>query len=299
MGCEFPVKGYRSAEIGPNGKALITFNPLKANNSQHWLQIPCNTCMGCRLERARQWAVRMRHESKLYDNNCFITLTYDNANVPQDFSLNLHHWQLFMKRLRKSLPQRIRFFACGEYGDENLRPHYHAILFNHDFHDKKLHSYNKQKQPIYTSQNLLDVWQLGHVTTQDVTFKSCSYVARYVTKKQNGATAPDHYSRVSPVDGRVYNVKPEFAVMSRRPGIGARYVEQFKNDYYPSGYLIVDGRKHAPPQYYINQLSEEEKEHFKRQRKHRSIFDPENSMERKQARSAVLAARVQQLKRTL
>lgn len=299
MGCYFPVKAYRTAELGPSGKRLITFNPLKALNSTQWMQMPCNNCMGCRLERARQWAVRMRHESKLYDNNCFITLTYDNENVPQDFSLKLRDWQNFMKRLRKSLPQRIRFFACGEYGDENLRPHYHAIIFNHDFHDKKLFSYNKQQQPIYTSQNLLDVWQLGHVTTQDVTFKSCSYVARYVTKKINGNLADDHYSRVSPVDGQRYNVAPEFAVMSRRPGIGATYVAQFKSDFYPSGYIVVDGRKQAIPNYYINQLSEEEKEELKRQREHRSIFDPENSMERKLARAAVSDARVSTLKRKL
>ena len=299
MGCYFPVKAYRTAELGPSGKRLITFNPMKALNSTQWMQMPCNNCMGCRLERARQWAVRMRHESKLYDNNCFITLTYDNENVPQDFSLKLRDWQNFMKRLRKSLPQRIRFFACGEYGDENLRPHYHAIIFNHDFHDKKLFSYNKQKQPIYTSQNLLDVWQLGHVTTQDVTFKSCSYVARYVTKKINGNLADDHYSRVSPVDGQRYNVAPEFAVMSRRPGIGATYVAQFKSDFYPSGYIVVDGRKQAIPNYYINQLSEEEKEELKRQREHRSIFDPENSMERKLARAAVSHARVSTLKRKL
>ena len=293
------MKAHRTAELGPSGKRLITFNPMKALNSTQWMQMPCNNCMGCRLERARQWAVRMRHESKLYDNNCFITLTYDNENVPQDFSLKLRDWQNFMKRLRKSLPQRIRFFACGEYGDENLRPHYHAIIFNHDFHDKKLFSYNKQKQPIYTSQNLLDVWQLGHVTTQDVTFKSCSYVARYVTKKINGNLADDHYSRVSPVDGQRYNVAPEFAVMSRRPGIGATYVAQFKSDFYPSGYIVVDGRKQAIPNYYINQLSEEEKEELKRQREHRSIFDPENSMERKLARAAVSDARVSTLKRKL
>lgn len=300
MGCLYPIKGYHSAEKGPSGKPLITFNPLRAVKSDTWLQIPCNNCMGCRLERARQWAVRMRHESKLYDENCFITLTYDNENVPEDFSLKLHHWQDFMKRLRWHTPgKRIRFFACGEYGDENLRPHYHAIIFNHDFHDKKLHSYNKQNQPIFTSENLLSIWKLGHVTTQDVTFKSCSYVARYVTKKQTGNLADDHYSRVSPVDGKLYNVKPEFAVMSRRPGIGSRYVEQFKSDFYPSGYLIVDGRKHAPPQYYLNQLTEEEKETLKRARKHRSIFDKENSMERKHARSAVLISKTDQLKRHL
>ena len=87
--------------------------------------------------------------------------------------------------------------------------------------------------------------------------------------------------------------------MSRRPGIGATYVAQFKSDFYPSGYIVVDGRKQAIPNYYINQLSEEEKEELKRQREHRSIFDPENSMERKLARAAVSDARVSTLKRKL
>jgi len=299
MGCEFPVKAYRTEEVSPSGKRLMTFNPLRALNSQNWILLPCNSCMGCRLERSRQWAVRMMHESKQYDQNCFITLTYSNEAVPQDFSVDLRHWQLFMKRLRKSLPQRLRFFACGEYGDENLRPHYHAIIFNHDFNDKQLHSYNQQKDPIYTSTLLSNLWQQGHTTTQDVTFKSAAYVARYCTKKINGALAPDHYSRVSPVDGNTYNVKPEFAVMSRRPGIGTGYVEQFKSDFYPCGYLVVNGVKQSPPHFYISKLSEEEQETLKRQRKHRSIYDKENTMERKMARSAVLAARITNLKRKL
>lgn len=241
----------------------------------------------------------MMHESKLYERNCFITLTYDDQNVPTSFSVELRHWQLFMKRLRKSLPQRLRFFACGEYGDQNLRPHYHAIIFNHDFCDKKLHSKNRQGDPIFVSDQLSNLWQLGHAVTQDVTYKSAAYVSRYVTKKINGSLADDHYSRVSPVDGQVYNVKPEFAVMSRRPGLGTGYVEQFKSDFYPSGYIVVEGRKMSPPHFYVSKLSEEEQLKLKRQRKHRSIFDPENSMERKMSRSAVLRAKVSTLKRNL
>lgn len=237
------------------------------------------------------------HESKLYQDNCFITLTYSDQAVPTDFSVNLRHWQLFMKRLRKSLPQRLRFFACGEYGDENLRPHYHAIIFNHDFHDKKLHSYNHSKDPIYTSEQLLNLWQLGHVTTQDVTFKSAAYVARYVTKKINGAAAPDHYRRFSPVDGNVYNVKPEFAVMSRRPGIGTGYYEQFKSDFYPSGYIVVNGVKQSPPRFYKLKLTEEEQKKLSRQYKRKP--KSERTMERKMARSAVLHARISNLKRKL
>lgn len=255
--------------------------------------------MGCRLERSRQWAVRMMHESKLYEHNCFITLTYDNQSVPHDFSIEKRHWQLFMKRLRKSLPYKIRYFACGEYGDDNYRPHYHAVVFNHDFHDKKLHSYNKQKDPIYVSDELTELWGQGHTTTQDVTFKSAAYVSRYCTKKINGERADDHYRRVSPVDGNTYQVKPEAAWMSRRPGIGSSYVEQYKGDFFPSGYIVVNGVKQAPPHFYISKLSEEEQKALKRGRKHRSIFHRENSMERRQARSAVLAARISTLKRSL
>lgn len=297
MGCDFPVKAYRSEELSPSGKRLLTFNPLKAVNSTAPIELPCNRCMGCRLERSRQWAVRMLHESKLHPANCFLTLTYNDESVPTDFSVDLRHWQLFMKRLRKSLPQRIRFFACGEYGDLNFRPHYHAIIFNHDFNDKKLYSYNHSKQPIYISETLSNLWSFGFCTVQDVTYSSAAYVARYVTKKMSGDYADEHYRRVSPIDGNTYQVKPEFAVMSRRPGLGSGYVEQFKTDFYPSGYIIVNGKKMAPPRYYKSKLTEEEQHELRLKYKPRPRS--ERTMERRLARAAVRDARISNLKRKL
>lgn len=297
MGCDFPLKAYRSEELSPTGKRLLTFNPLKAVNSTAPIELPCNRCMGCRLERSRQWAVRMLHESKLHPANCFLTLTYDDQSVPTNFSVDLRHWQLFMKRLRKSLPQRIRFFACGEYGDKNFRPHYHAIIFNHDFNDKKLHSYNHNQQPIYTSEALSNLWTFGFSTVQDVTFASAAYVARYVTKKMDGDYGDNHYRRVSPIDGNVYQVRPEFAVMSRRPGLGAGYVKQFKNDFYPSGYIIVNGKKMAPPRFYKSKLTEEEQHTLRL--KYKPQPRSERTMERRLARAAVRDARISNLKRKL
>lgn len=300
MGCEFPIKAYRSVDKGPSGKPLLTFNPLRALNSTSPLQIPCNKCMGCRLEKARQWAVRMNHEAKDWPQNCFITLTYSDEAVPRDFSVDLRHWQLFMKKLRKSLDYKIRFYACGEYGDLNLRPHYHAIIFNHDFSDKQLHSYNQKGDPIYTSSSLANLWQNGLCTTQDVTFQSAGYVARYVTKKIGGEAANNHYYRRSPIDGQMYNVRPEFGVMSRRRGIGMGYVEKFKSDYYPSGFVVVNGRKQAPPRFYVSKLTEEEQTRLKRQQRRAAIRHKEHqTMERKMARSAVLHARIENLKRKL
>lgn len=300
VGCEFPVKAFRLEEVGPNGKRLITFNPVRSVNSVSALSFPCNNCMGCRLERARQWAVRMMHESKLYDQNCYITLTYNDQALPQGYGLDLRHWQLFMKRLRKRVPQKLRFFACGEYGDENGRPHYHAIIFNHDFGDKKFHDRNKQGDPIFISEVLDDVWGMGNCTTQDVTFKSAAYVARYCTKKINGDRADEHYYRLSPVDGCFHAVRPEFAVMSRMPGIGSAYVSEFKSDFFPSGFIVVNGVKQRPPQFYLSKLTEEERHRLKlnslpyalKNRKH-------STMERRMAKSAVLYSKIKTLKRDL
>lgn len=243
----------------------------------------------------------MIHESKLYDQNCFLTLTYSDQAVPTDYSLDLRHLQLFIKRLRKSLPQRIRFYACGEYGDLLGRPHYHAIIFNHDFPDKK-HFKIINDKPHYTSDLLTNLWQHGHATTADVTPQSCAYVARYVTKKIN---ANDQYGfrryyRLSPIDGQYHFVKPEFAVMSRRPGIGFTYVEQFKSDFYPSGFVVVDGVKQAPPRYYIGKLTEEEQTKIKRAARRKAlIFKPHTTTERRLARAAVRDARISKLKREL
>lgn len=301
MGCDFPLKAYRSEEQSSAGKRILTFNPLKAVNSTSPMEIPCNNCMGCKLERSRQWAVRMHHESKLWDRNCFLTLTYSDETVPINYGLDLRHLQLFIKRLRKSLPHKIRFYACGEYGDQKGRPHYHAIIFNHDFSDK-IPFKNINNKLHYTSQTLTDLWQLGHATTSDVTFQSAAYCARYVTKKikVHDPYGADRYYRLSPIDGQMHTVKPEFSVMSRRPGIGHGYIEQFKSDYFPSGFVVVNGVKQAPPRYYVSKLKEEEQTKLKRAARRKSrLFKEHTTLERRRVRAAVRDARISRLKRNL
>lgn len=265
------------------------------------MEIPCNNCMGCKLERSRQWAVRMMHESKCYPANSFLTLTYDDQHVPVDYGLDLRHLQLFLKRLRKSQPQKLRFFACGEYGDLNGRPHYHAIVFNYDPPDKKKHTIINNKIH-YTAESLSKTWQLGYATVADVTPQSCNYVARYVTKKIN--TGDDYgasrYWRVSPIDGQYHQVKPEFATMSTKPGIGHTYTEKFKSDYYPSGFVVVNGVRQAPPKYYISKLTEEEQTRLKRQARKLGLKNkPHQTTERRLARAAVRDARIKNLQRKL
>ncbi|UDN67625.1 replication initiator protein [robinz microvirus RP_76] len=302
MSCDFPIKAYRSAKnISASGKPLLTFKPNEAMNSTSPMEIPCNNCMGCKLERSRQWAVRMLHESKCWSQNSFLTLTYSDEEIPTDYGLNLRHFQLFMKRLRFSLPQKIRFYACGEYGDTTGRPHYHAIIFNYDPADKIKHAVINGNLH-YTSESLSEAWTHGFATTADVTFDSCAYVARYVTKKIKSADnfGADRYYRLSPVDLQMHSVKPEFSVMSRMPGIGHTYTQKFKNDYYPSGFIVVDGVRQAPPKYYLNQLTEKEQLRLKRQARRLGLKNKlHQTTERRLARAAVRDARIKQLKRGL
>ncbi|WNK12409.1 MAG: replication initiator protein [Microvirus sp.] len=298
MPCYTPLTAYRT----PHGSdSAITFNANKALNRDNPLSLPCGRCTGCRLERSRQWAVRCMHEAQLHQNNCFITLTFNKESLPTDYSVDVRHLQLFYKRFRKSLPNtKIRYFACGEYGEENLRPHYHSVVFNYDFPDKKFYKFTPQKNILYTSQLLTNLWQQGHCTTAAVTFQSAAYTARYNMESINGEHADAYYTRQHP-DNKTFNrVKPEFIVMSRRPGIGATWLERFQSDVYPSDEVIVNGHATKPPRFYDQQLTEEELEKIKRRRAIVARpYRDDNTPARLRVREAVKRAQIRSLKRIL
>lgn len=233
------------------------------------VEIPCGQCIGCRLERSRQWALRCVHEASLYNNNCFLTLTYNNENLPADKSLNVKHFQDFMKRLRKAYsPKKIRFFHCGEYGAKNQRPHYHAIIFNHDFDDKILFR-NSNGVQLYTSSSLDKLWPFGFSTIGSVTFESAAYVARYITKKVTGELATEHYKLVDTSTGEIHNLKPEYITMSRRPGVGREWYDKYKTDVYPKDFTTLRGIKLKPPKFYDNILEKEHEEEYLQVKKKR------------------------------
>lgn len=300
MPCYFPVKAYRSQEFNPEtGRYGITFNPHNALVEGSSFSVPCGRCTGCRIDRSLAWGVRCMHEAQMHRSNCFITLTYSDQDCPQDYSVKLDHFQKFMKRLRKAHPQRVRFFACGEYGTDKLRPHYHSLLFNLDFTDKKLITI-RRGYPIYRSTLLSELWPHGSHEIGTVTFKSAAYTARYCLKKIGGDLADDHYTRRSPIDGNVYRVASEFCVMSRRPGIGSTWFEKFKTDAFPSDFVVVDGRKMKPPRFYLNMLKEEEQLPIQRARKaHARQHRADNTKERLAVRERVHAEKLNRLKRGL
>lgn len=245
MPCYFPLQAYRGRQENSQ-KIAITFKRSNSWRGQE-LKLPCGQCIGCKLERSRQWGVRCLHEASLYEENSFITLTYDDQNLPKDLSLHMEDFQKFMKRLRKSVDHKIRFFHCGEYGETTLRPHYHALLFGHDFSDKKYFS-KKGEYSIYTSESLSSLWGKGHCVTGEVSFSSAAYVARYALKKITGPNADEHYA------GR----KPEYVTMSRRPGIGKAWYDKYKTDIFPRDYVVVRGNRSRVPRFYDNQLQLED-----------------------------------------
>lgn len=250
MACYFPVVAYRSKDVNPSGKRSLVLNPRSSIQGDDPIRLPCGQCIGCRLERSRQWAVRCVHEASLYERNCFITLTYDNEHLPSDGSLCLRDFQLFMKRLRKKFGKGIRFFHCGEYGEQFGRPHYHAILFNFDFSDKKLVS-SRDGNELFESEDLYELWPFGLSRIGSVSFDSAAYVARYCTKKVNGRAALAHYCSIDYSTGEILlERRPEYATMSRRPGIGAGWLEKFSRDVYPKDCFHINGRECRPPKFY-------------------------------------------------
>lgn len=297
------MPAYRTEQRSASGKRLWTFNARNAvyAQSKHWL--PCGKCRGCRLERSRQWAVRIMHEADSHEFNCFITLTYSDEHIPADYSLDKDHSRQFMYRLRDRVSYhheglKIRFFLCGEYGDARGRPHYHAAIFGYDFPDKTFMGKNEHGQPIYESELLKDIWGKGNVSVAALEPGSAGYIARYSVKKIGGEKALDHYYRYSPITGRMHHVVPEYAHQSRRPGLGARWFEKYRSDVFPSGFIVVDGVPQAPPKYYLGKLTEAEKETLKRQTRRRMQGQRhEQTDARRFVKREVRDARIANLKR--
>lgn len=254
MPCSFPLSAFQLED------GSVVFYERHGHAAVRSLFLPCGRCARCRLERSRQWAVRCVHESKLCEQNSFVTLTYDVAHLPPNRGLFYGDFQKFLKRLRKHFaPQTIRFFMSGEYGEERDehgrptgglgRPHYHAILFNCGFTDK-LYFKRKGEFTLYTSAVLARLWPQGNSLIGDVSFQSAAYVARYCMDKISGVDAESHYRIVDSDSGECFDRAPEFSRMSLRPGIGEPWLRRFMSDVYPRGEVVVNGRLAKAPRYY-------------------------------------------------
>lgn len=288
MPCYSPLKGWKDNETGG-----IVFKRSQANQEE--MEVPCSSCLGCRLDRSRMWAMRVVHESSLYNDNVFITLTFDDEHLPGDYSIRKSDLQLFHKKLRNR-HGKFRFFGVGEYGSicpthgleigtgpgqcrqcKLGRPHYHEILFNTDFPDKQLYS-TANNIPLYNSEELNRIWGKGFCTIGDVNFQTAAYVARYALKKITGQPAEDHYTLIDK-HGEFHKLQPEFSIMSRghtceehrglpyqidcpkcSRGIGTDWYYKYVTDIWPSDEVPVPGHGiiKKVPRYYEDKLIQED-----------------------------------------
>jgi len=162
------------------------------------LWVPCGHCVSCRIAHAREWATRMMHELEYYEDSSFITLTYDDDHLPEDNSLSKRELQLFFKRFRKLLDHKIKYYACGEYGEDEGRAHYHAVIFGYGgirnlYWNPKLKSRKSHTNGAWSSRLIDKAWPFGFNVVGSVSYDSCRYVADYVGKKYNGDFAKSVY----------------------------------------------------------------------------------------------------------
>lgn len=243
MPCTSPIVGYQPLDGGS-----LKFGKEPPNHRS--VTISCGQCKDCRLNRSVQWAIRCVHESKTHKHNSFLTLTYDEKNLPPHGSLWKPDLQKFFKRLRKTIGTMVRYYACGEYGDITARAHYHVCLFGYDFPDKIFFRQNGEHR-LYISNQLNDLWGHGNTSIGELTFETAAYTARYVMKKTTGK-ACKKYVRLDQETGELIPLVQPFAAMSLRPAIGKEWLQQYHGDIYNANkdFVLHKGRKLRPPKYY-------------------------------------------------
>ena len=243
----------------------------------------------------------------MHKENSYLTLTYDDKYLPGDHSLDVSHVQSFMKRLRDSIyPKKIKYFHCGEYGEDFARPHYHMILFGHDFRDKIWFKKNEAGDDLFISPELAYRWKLGHCTLGAVTFQSAAYVSQYTLKKRTGKAAETHYlvDVVDPETGEItrHQRTPEYSTGSN--GLASEWLEKFHQDVYPHGYVVVkNGQLSRPPRYYDKWMEKKDTGALKALRKARRDYArshaEDSTRERLEVREEVAERRQKLKKRAL
>jgi hypothetical protein len=232
---------------------------IRSTNSHQYMTdiVPCGKCPACQKRRQSGWITRLTEEQKVSYSSAFLTLTYSPENVrisPNGLlTLDKRDHQLFMKRLRKTVSKLpnynvpIRYYACGEYGDETHRPHFHSIIFN-------------LPPDYFNHPELLDRdWQYGQTMLAECNVKTITYVTKYISKTLYTDGRKD---RIIESTGEIIKDDrvPEFSLMSK--GLGSSYITENKKQFYQNHllpYLVIEnGQKVSMPRYYREKLYTEE-----------------------------------------
>lgn len=266
MSCYHPIEAWNYTPVQGDlfQRVVLSFRAPSLESQPEMIRqgrrllLPCRKCVGCRLDKSREWANRILLEQLYHQESWFLTLTYDDEHLPPAFPidsatgeiLSIHatlvksDLQKFFKRLRY-FNQNVRYYAAGEYGSQTYRPHYHCIIFGLHLTDLKPIRKNFNGDVYFTSDFITKCWPFGIHVLGRVTFESAAYVARYTMKKATHGYTREYYDKAA--------IEPEFQTMSLKPGIGYQYLVDHPDlfDYKsfsvstPSG-----GVKMYPPEYF-------------------------------------------------
>lgn len=295
-------KRYHPAKIEYPHDLYNRLEELRNNIKYRYQVIPCGQCIGCRLEYSREWANRGYLESKQWEQNWFCTITYDEDHLTIKDEIKTSDGKIFkndgtwngtlvpeeltqfIKNLRQIMKREydqdnIRFMACGEYGSEGERPHYHIIFFNLNLPTEDLYNPRIINKEVYYQSHIIErAWGgttndkntvnqncKGICNISEATWNSIAYTARYITKKITGAISEETYASKGQV--------PEFFRVSRNPGIGEGYYQKHKEEIYKNDEIIIKNRNGAisskPPKYFDRLLEQEKPDLFKKIKKKR------------------------------
>lgn len=251
--CLFPI----NADIPPDGGR-------PRPNPDGDITIPCGTCTECVTLRALHWSNRCRHEISLHQENCFITLTYNDETLPSHLTVKTE-FQKFMLDLRRATKKKLSYIVSHEYGSQTFRPHHHAIIFGHNFKNQKFLKSTKSGEKIFTSPDLDNLWSNGYSSIGTANEKTAYYIASYALKgKKHEILLPcGEYAKVS-----------DTMDSSKRPGIGLLYLEKNYKQLINSGTPL--------PRYYTKKLksypdlTDKQKKSLKKQNKltlYKNMYD--------------------------
>lgn len=241
MVCFYPKKGWFDET-----ENKFTTNRHKIKGSYHPITIKCQECIGCRNDYSREWGIRNMLESYYHVEKMFITLTYNNSNLPKNNSLVKKDLQNFIKTLREKLDReskiKIKYFGAGEYGEKTQRPHYHVLIFGYKFKDLKFLKKTQSGNKIFRSPTLEKLWRKGISSIGKVTEESCMYVSQYSMKKLN--------SKNKKYETRL----PEFTLMSTREAIGLKWLLNNWEKMIEDGCIKNKGYTYPIPRYFMKQI---------------------------------------------
>lgn len=234
------MRCIRPLKASQNRDGELTYSSRKSEPGLVGWQFDCRKCLPCRLNQAREKAIRALHEAKMHEDNIFLTLTYDDANLESP-RLIYDHFQNFMKDLRyREAHKKIPYMVTGEYGDQNKRPHWHALLFNYRPCDAIKHYTTDRGDTVWHSKYLQDLWGRGNIEFGSVTLDSASYVARYSAKKLTHGNDQDH------------DYHPIHKTSSKH-GIGRSWIEKHYKHAFSNGFVTLpDGQVTNIPRYYVD-----------------------------------------------